>query len=124
LPPALGAKIAFPDRAVVAVCGDGGFAMTGTELATAAQLGLDVKIIVTNDGGYSSIRPGQQKLSGGKTLGADLKNPDFMMLAKAYGIPGYRIESVESLDSVLQEAMEHNGPVLIELAATGELAPF
>jgi pyruvate dehydrogenase (quinone) len=63
-------------------------------------------------------------LSGGKTLGADLKNPDFMMLAKAYGIPGYRIESVESLDSVLQEAMEHNGPVLIELAATGELAPF
>lgn len=122
LPAAIGAKVAFPDREVVAFCGDGGFALTIAELATVVQLGLDLKVIVVNDGGYTSVRFGQEKLSGGNTLGADLKHPDFMKLADAHGIPGTRIESLGALDAALREGLSRPGPALIEVVAEGELA--
>jgi len=122
LPAAIGAKVAFPDREVVAYCGDGGFALTMAELATVVQLGLDLKIIVVNDRGYTSVRFGQEKLSGGGTLGADLRHPDFMKLAHAYGIPGCRIEGLDGLDTALDEGLSRPGPALVEVVGEGELS--
>lgn len=115
LPAAIGAKIHFPEKCVLAVCGDGGFGMTGTEIGTVAQEGMDLKIIVINDGGFTSIRPGQERITGGQTLGADLKNPDYMKLAEAYEIQGLSVSTADRLQATLEEAMNQTGPVLVEL---------
>jgi acetolactate synthase-1/2/3 large subunit len=114
VPAALGAKVARPDRPVVAVVGDGGFLFSVGELATAVKYGLGVVFLVLNDGRYGAIEYLQQALfrQVGETR---LANPDFPALARAFGAAGARVESPEGLPAALERALAGSGPAVLEL---------
>jgi acetolactate synthase-1/2/3 large subunit len=111
---ALGVKVAHPDKPVVAVCGDGGFMFTMPEMATAVQHGINLVAVVFNDGGFGNVRRTQKLQFGEHYLGSDLRNPDFMALAKAFGMIGMKAESPKQLGELLPKAFAANAPVLIE----------
>lgn len=115
-PTALGVKAANPDRAVVSVTGDGGFMFGMQELATAAQYGIGLVTLVFNNNAFGNVRRDQQMGFGGRLVGADLVNPDFMQLAESFGITGYRVSTPEELKPVLAKAIDDNKPVLIEVS--------
>ena len=112
---ALGAKVARPERAVVAICGDGGFLFTVEELATAAQYGIAVVALVFNNQGFGNVRRDQEQRFDGRLLGCDLTNPDFMKLAEAFGVAGARVHSPEALGRALERALADARPALIEI---------
>jgi acetolactate synthase-1/2/3 large subunit len=122
LPAAMGAKIACPERQVVVVCGDGGFLFTGQELATAVQYGVNVVVVVFNDGGYGSISR-LQRAYFGSTFAADLVNPDFVRLAEAFGAWAARAGTPEEVGAALAAALAANRPVLIEVPVRLEPPP-
>ncbi|MBI4492082.1 MAG: thiamine pyrophosphate-binding protein [Chloroflexi bacterium] len=121
---ALGAKLARPERAVVAVCGDGGFLVNAGELATAVQEGIAVVLLLFNDGGYGVLRNIQDRGYGGRRIGVDLRAPDFVRLAEAFGAWARRVRAVEQFAPVLHAALQAGGPALVELdmAAIGPFA--
>ena len=112
---ALGVKVANPDKAVVSVSGDGGFLFGVQELATAKQFGIAVVAIVFNNSAYGNVRRDQQTVYGNRLLGADLENPDFVALAKSFGVMAMKADSPEDLRGKLAEALEANEPVVIEV---------
>jgi len=114
LPAALGAKLTYPQRKVVAVCGDGGFLMNVQELETACRLRLNVVIVIFNDGGYNLIK---WKSAGkfGSSSGLDFTNPDFVRLAESFGAQGFSITSPDGLDEVLSVALSKEGPVVVDV---------
>ena len=91
-PTALGAKVAQPDRPVVALCGDGGFLFNSQELATAVQHGINAVAVVFNDNAYGNVLRDQVNQFNGRAVGAELHNPDFVKLAEAYGVRAARAE--------------------------------
>jgi acetolactate synthase I/II/III large subunit len=103
------------DRPVVCLAGDGDFLMTGQELATAVQEQLDVLILVVNNGMYGTIRMHQERHYPGRVIGTDLRNPDFVALARAYGAHGALVERSEEIADALDEALGCGRPALIEL---------
>lgn len=113
-PTAMGAKVGMPDRKVVAISGDGGFMFNVQELATAAQHGIDVVLVVFNDGAFGNVKRLQQQQFDGKELAVDLKNPDFMKLADAFGIHGLRATNPAELEHAIGEGFGTSGPTLIE----------
>jgi acetolactate synthase-1/2/3 large subunit len=115
LPAALGARAAFPDRAIVAVVGDGCFLMSGMELATAVQERLPVVVILVNDESLTLIKLIQERRYEGRYLGVDLKNPDFALFARAFGVRAWQVDSDAAFDQALQEALAANEPALIEV---------
>ncbi|MBR0938565.1 thiamine pyrophosphate-dependent enzyme [Bradyrhizobium jicamae] len=115
VPSALSAALRFPNRQVIAFCGDGGFLMTGNELATAVGRGLDMKIVISNNRSYGTIRSYQEKAFPKRPWGTDLSNPDFAALARAFGAQGYTITNTEHAADVVAEAMSARGPVVIEV---------
>ena len=115
-PTALGVKAANPDRAVVSVNGDGGFMFGMQELATAAQYDIGLVTLVFNNNAFGNVRRDQQMGFGGRLIGADLKNPDFMKLAESFGVAGYRVSTPDELKSVLAKAIDDNKPALIEIS--------
>ena len=115
-PTALGVKAANPDRAVVSVTGDGGFMFAAQELATAAQYNIGLVTLVFNNNSFGNVRRDQQMGFGGRLIGADLVNPDFMLLAESFGVTGYKVSTPEGLKPVLAKAIDDNKPVLIEVA--------
>jgi len=115
-PTALGVKVANPDRAVVSVNGDGGFMFGMQELATAAQYNIGLVTIVFNNNSFGNVRRDQQMGFGGRLIGADLLNPDFMKLAESFGVAGYRVSTPDELKPVLAKAIDDNKPVLIEVS--------
>jgi acetolactate synthase-1/2/3 large subunit len=112
LPAAIGAKLARPDRRVVAVLGDGGVMFTIQELATAAQLGLPLPIVVSVNGGYGEIRDEMEDL-GFAPLGVDLGTPDLPAVARAMGGHGLALDGAGGLPDALEAAFETPGPTLI-----------
>ena len=122
-PVALGAKVAQPDKAVVAVSGDGGFLFNSQELATAVQYGINVVVIVFNDNAYGNVLRDQVNRFEGRIYGAALHNPDFVKLAEAYGARGVRVDA-EQLDSALAEALDIEAPTLIEVPVQSMPTPF
>ena len=118
-PTALGVKAAHPDRAVVSINGDGGFMFGVQELATAAQYNLGVVALVFNNSAFGNVRRDQRTAFQGRIIGSGLQNPDFLKLAEAYGVAGYRVASPEALRPVLEKALAANAPALIEI----EIAP-
>ncbi len=112
---ALGAKVAHPDRAVVAITGDGGFLFNVQELATAVQYGIKLVTIVFNNSGYGNVRRDQQEKYAGRFLGVELRNPDFVALAASFGALGLRASSPAELRAVLPRALGAGGPVVIEV---------
>jgi acetolactate synthase-1/2/3 large subunit len=115
LPAALGAKVAHPERTVICFSGDGGFLMGISELATAAKYDIEVVMIVVNDNALSSIKGSQQKSCEGRLIDSDLRNPDFVALARSFGIHAARVEDVTGFGAALEEAVNANRPVLLEV---------
>ncbi len=114
LPSAIAAKIVYPDRKVLAICGDGGFMMNSQELETAVRLGLDLVIIIICDKAYGMIKWKQESM-GLADYGLDYQNPDFVLYAKAYGAQGHRVENTESFAGLLKKCLDSPGVHLIEL---------
>jgi len=114
IPAAVGAKIAAPERQVVAVCGDGGFQMSMFELGTIAANNVDIKIMLFNNSHLGMVREIQKRVFGENSNVALEKNPDFVMLARAYGIAGLRVTRDDELESAFDQALSHKGPFLVE----------
>ena len=114
-PTALGVKVAHPDKPVVSITGDGGFLFGVQELATAAQYGIALVTLLFNNAAYGNVLRDQRTAFGNRVIGAVLDNPDFMVLAKSFGIEGHRVASPAALGPVLQKAIRANAPVLIEI---------
>ncbi len=113
-PTALGVKAAHPERPVVSLNGDGGFLFGVAELATAAQYDLGVVALVFNNGAYGNVLRDQQSLYG-RVVGAELENPDFVALARSFGVSAERAESPARLALALERALAANRPALIEI---------
>ena len=114
-PLALGAKVAAPERSVVALSGDGGFLYNSQELATAVQYGINVVVIVFNDNAYGNVLRAQIEQFDGHILGTQLHNPDFVQLANVYGARGVRVHDANRLAAALREALAIEAPTLIEV---------
>ena len=123
-PVALGAKVACPDKAVVAVSGDGGFLFNSQELATAVQFGINAVVIVFNDNAFGNVLRDQEVQFKGRIIGSELHNPDFVKLAEAYGARGVRAEGPEQLEASLREALALDAPTLIEVPVGPMPNPF
>ena len=123
-PVALGAKVAQPDKAVVALSGDGGFLFNSQEMATAVQHGINVVVVVFNDNAYGNVLRDQVNRFEGRSIGAELHNPDFVKLAEAYGVKGMRANDAKELESKLREALDLDAPVLIEAPVGMMPTPF
>ena len=121
LPAAIGAQIARPDRVAVALCGDGGFQFSSQELATAVQQQLNLIAIVFNDNAFGALKMYQDRLLQRRRIGVELTNPDFAMLARAYGAQGTRLHSTAQLTSALMEAVDTGGVHVIECPLEGDL---
>ncbi len=113
-PTAPGAKVACPDRPVIAICGDGGFLYNAQELSTAAQYGINVVTLVFNDNAYGNVARDLDESWGG-SYGAELRNPDFMKLAEAYGVVGMRATTGTDVGPLVKQALDRDRPVLIEI---------
>jgi acetolactate synthase-1/2/3 large subunit len=114
LPAAIGAKLACPQQPVVAVCGDGGFLFTLQELSTAASLNLDLVVMVFNDDAFGAIRQYQDRVFGGRHIGAALSNPDFVKLGEAFGAKSVRVEP-KDLGAAVRRAQSAGGLWLLEI---------
>lgn len=112
---ALGAKVAHPHRPVVAIAGDGGFLFAVQELATAVQYGIGVVALVFNNNAYGNVRRDQEQSFGGRLLGSELHNPDFVRLAESFGVRGARVDSPAAMKPVLERALADGHPWLIEI---------
>ena len=126
VPAAVAAARRFPDRTIVAVAGDGDFMMNGQELATAVQYGVDLLVIVVDNGAYGTIRMHQEREFPARISATELKNPDFAALAAAYGSWSARAETTDQFKAALLEAKGSRGLRLIhclidveQLAASG-----
>ena len=114
LPQAIGAQLAFPARQVVTMSGDGGFAMLMGDLLSVVQHRLPIKIIIFNNGALAFVEL-ELKAAGLLGDGTDLVNPDFAKLAEAVGIKGIRVEHPGDLKESLRAALEHPGPVVVDV---------
>jgi acetolactate synthase I/II/III large subunit len=113
LPSAMMSKMVYPGRKVMAICGDGGFMMNSQEMETAVRLGLDLVVLILNDGSYGMIRWKQANM-GFKDWGLTYGNPDFVKYAEAYGASGHRITSAESLPEIINACLNAKGVHLID----------
>jgi acetolactate synthase-1/2/3 large subunit len=114
-PVALGAKIGKPNSAVVAVSGDGGFLYNSQELATAVQHEINVITIVFNDNAYGNVLRAQIEEYDGHVVGTRLHNPDFVALARSYGVNGVLARDAEELEIALRDAIAEDAVTVIEV---------
>jgi acetolactate synthase-1/2/3 large subunit len=114
LPAAIGAKLACPKQTVVAISGDGGFLFTLQELATASAEKLDLIALVFNDNAFGAIKTFQNRVFGGRRIGTDLVNPDFVKLGEAFGVNSARVEP-RALAATVRRAVDAGGVWLIEI---------
>jgi len=114
MPQAIGAQFTYPDRQVISLSGDGGFAMLMGDILTIFQYDLPVKLIVYNNSSLGFVAM-EMKVIGMPPFGTDLKNPDFAKMAEAIGIKGIRVEESEDVESAIAAALAHPGPVLVDV---------
>jgi acetolactate synthase-1/2/3 large subunit len=112
LPGAIAAKLVHPERRVVAFCGDGGFLMNVQELETAKRLATAIVVVVLVDDRLGVIEV-NEKRQFGRVFGTEFGNPDFVQLARAFGIAGYAVESARDLLPTLRHALDLGGPALV-----------
>lgn len=120
VPAAVAAKIADPARTVVCFAGDGDFQMNCQELATAAQYGAQPIILILNNGIYGTIRAHQERNYPGRVSGTDMVNPDFVMLARAYGFHAERVETTEDFAPAMARALHSKTGAVLDLAISAE----
>lgn len=116
IPAAIGAKLAAPDKTVVAFVGDGGFQMTNQEMTILEEYNLDIKIVIINNGTLGMVKQWQDKFFN-KRFSHSVFNgqPDFLKLAEAYNVKGYLVENPSQLEQQLDAAFQHEGPALIDV---------
>jgi acetolactate synthase-1/2/3 large subunit len=123
-PAALAAKAVYPDREVVCAAGDGCFMMAASELATAMQYGLDVVVLISNNGTYGTIRMHQERDYPGRVSGTDLTNPDFAAFARAFDAYGATVTRTEDFPDAWREAKASGRPAVIDLrTSANDIAP-
>jgi acetolactate synthase-1/2/3 large subunit len=122
LPAALGAKLTHPERDCVAVCGDGGFAMTMNALLTAAQYRIPVVTVVLNNSVLGWVKDGQRR-RGNRFIASELGKSDYARIAQAMGCVGIRVESLKDLGAELDRVRDAKDPVVLDVVTT-EDAPF
>jgi acetolactate synthase-1/2/3 large subunit len=122
VPAAIAAKSLYPQRAVVALAGDGCFMMSGQELATAVQYGLNVIFIVVNNGHYGTIRMHQERHYPGRVHGTGLTNPDFAAFARSFGAHGETVERTADFLPAFERAVASQRPAVIEIRLTQEMS--
>lgn len=115
LPSAIAAKLVYPERKVMAVCGDGGFMMNSQEIETAVRRKLDLTVLILNDNAYGMIKWKQANM-GFANYGLDYGNPDFVQYAESYGAKGHRPDSAEAFVEVLEHTQSTPGVHVIDLA--------
>ena len=120
LPAAMGAKVGCPDTTVWCIAGDGGFQMTIQELATIVQEKVAVKIAIINNGYLGMVRQWQELFYGRRYVATPLSGPDFVKIAEAYGLPGLRVRHKEEVVPAIEQAMEEQGPFLIDFVVEPE----
>ena len=120
LPAAIGAKIACPDKEVWVVAGDGGFQMTASELATAAQEELDLNVAVVNNGYLGMVRQWQEFFYEKNYQSTPMRSPDFVKLAEAHGIAGRTVRARADVIPAVKEAQQHKGPFVINFMVEKE----
>ncbi|EHM02142.1 thiamine pyrophosphate protein [Acetobacteraceae bacterium AT-5844] len=120
VPSAIGAKITYPDRACIALVGDGGFLMTGQEIATAFQAGVAPIVMVFNNGMYGTIRMYQERVYPGRVSGTKLTNPDFTKFIESFGGHGEVVEKNGELVPAFQRAVASGKPAVIEIRMNPE----
>ncbi len=113
LPSAMASAMVYPDRKVMAICGDGGFMMNSQEMETAVRLKLNITVLILNDASYGMIRWKQANM-GFKDWGLTYGNPDFVKYAEAYGAMGHRVESAAHLQELLKTCLDTPGVHLID----------
>lgn len=113
-PAAIGASIAKPEKNVVCIAGDGSFQMGIHELATCVDYNLNIKIMILNNGYLGMVRQLQEKLCDGRYSQTKITNPDFLTLAKSYGVNAIRVTSAYDAERALKEAFSTNGPFIID----------
>lgn len=113
LPSAMASAMVYPDRKVMAICGDGGFMMNSQEMETAVRLKLNITVLILNDNSYGMIRWKQANM-GFEDWGLTYGNPDFVKYAESYGATGHRVESAESLPDLLRTCLDTPGVHLID----------
>jgi acetolactate synthase-1/2/3 large subunit len=125
-PTALGAKVANPDRPVVAITGDGGFMFGVQELATAVQFNIGVVTLVFNNNAYGNVRRDQRERFDGRVVASDLVNPDFVRLAESFGVGAARVTSPDNFRPALEKALAHGGPyvIAVEVPRDSEVSPW
>ncbi|MDD1537660.1 MULTISPECIES: thiamine pyrophosphate-dependent enzyme [unclassified Bradyrhizobium] len=125
-PTALGAKVANPDKPVVAITGDGGFMFGVQELSTAVQFNIGVVTLVFNNNAYGNVRRDQRERFDGRVVASDLVNPDFVKLAESFGVAAARVTAPDQFKAVLEKALSHSGPYLIsvEVPRDSEVSPW
>ncbi|MBP9950842.1 MAG: thiamine pyrophosphate-binding protein [Cypionkella sp.] len=120
LPAAVAAKVAFPDRTVVCFAGDGDFQMNCQELATAAQHGAQPIVLILNNGIYGTIRAHQEREYPGRVSGTDMVNPDFVMLARAYGFHAERVAQTGDFPAAFARARASKTGAVLDLDISPE----
>ncbi|QIG98610.1 thiamine pyrophosphate-dependent enzyme [Bradyrhizobium sp. 6(2017)] len=125
-PTALGAKVANPNKPVVAITGDGGFMFGVQELATAVQFRIGVVTLVFNNNAYGNVRRDQRERFDGRVVASDLVNPDFVKLAESFGVGAARVTSPDHFRPVLETALADGGPYVIsvEVPTDSEVSPW
>ena len=113
LPSAMMSAMLYPQRKVMAICGDGGFMMNSQEMETAVRLGLNLTVLILRDDAYGMIRWKQANM-GFRDWGLTYGNPDFVQYAESYGAKGHRVESADHLKEVLDHCLSTEGVHLID----------
>ncbi len=114
LPSAMAVKILYPERKVIAVCGDGGFMMNSQELETAVRMKMDLVVLILNDNGYGMIKWKQQDM-GFEDYALDFANPDFVKYAESYGAHGHRVAKFGDFEMLLDRCLKEKGVHVIEV---------
>jgi acetolactate synthase-1/2/3 large subunit len=120
LPAAIGAKMGQPEKEVIAVIGDGGFQMTLQELGTIFQEETGVKIVLLNNNFLGMVRQWQQLFFDRRYSFVELKNPNFIKIAEAFGITARKVEHPKELDAAIDEMLAHTGPYFLEVVVEKE----
>jgi acetolactate synthase-1/2/3 large subunit len=113
LPSAMASAMVYPDRKVMAICGDGGFMMNSQEMETAVRLKLNITVVILNDSSYGMIRWKQANM-GFKDWGLTYNNPDFVKYAESYGAKGHRVTSAKHLPELLKSCLDTPGVHLVD----------
>jgi acetolactate synthase-1/2/3 large subunit len=115
LPAAIGGAVGQPERRIACVCGDGGFLMTAQEISTAMRYKLNIIVIIHNDSTYGAIKLLQRARHEARYVDVDLNNPDFVKFGESFGVPSCRARAPGELAAALRQALQREGPSLIEV---------